>query len=257
MKKICRTCKIEKEITEFPKHKAYKDGYETQCKQCRKEKRIKKLEENKENCPTNKVCNTCGRLLPIAMYSVNKALKYGHSNRCKDCDKEIWSVYKEENKDRINKQYVERYHSDPEFRKHRLETGKKVREKRKKEHPEKLILQSSKQRAKEKGLEHNIELSDIIIPEYCPILNIKLEFGGKGIQTFNSPSIDRIDSTKGYIKGNIQIISLRANMMKNDATKEEIELFCKNIMKYMNNEEIVRTVENEESAELEDKEPLR
>ena len=80
--------------------------------------------------------------------------------------------------------------------------------------------------------------------------------GGRGIQTFNSPSIDRIDSTKGYVKGNVKIISLRANMMKNDANLQELQKFCNNILNYMNNEDIVRTTENEESVELGDKEPL-
>ena len=44
-------------------------------------------------------------------------------------------------------------------------------------------------------------LSDIIFPTHCPILGIELIKGGTGVQTFNSPSIDRIDPNKGYIKG--------------------------------------------------------
>ena len=44
--------------------------------------------------------------------------------------------------------------------------------------------------------------------------------------------------------------------MKNDADLQELEQFCKNILNYMNNEDIVRTVENDESTELEDKELL-
>ena len=77
-----------------------------------------------------------------------------------------------------------------------------------------------------------------------------------GVQSFNSPSIDRIDSNKGYIKGNVRIISLRANMMKNDANLQELEEFCKNVLNYINNEDIVRTIENGESIELENKESL-
>ena len=46
--KICRTCKKEKEITEFKKSPMYKDGHETQCKQCQKDIKLAKLENNKD-----------------------------------------------------------------------------------------------------------------------------------------------------------------------------------------------------------------
>ena len=257
MNRICKTCKEEKNITEFPKNKNGKDGYESTCKTCKKIKTLERLEKNRTDLPSEKVCNTCKKLLPIENYSVNNNLKFGRSNRCKECDKKVWSVYKEANKERINREYVERYHSDPEFREHRLEIVKQVREKRKVEHPEKIILQSAKARAKEKGWDFNLDKSDIIFPTHCPILGIELIKGGTGVQTFNSPSIDRIDPKKGYIKGNVRIISLRANMMKNDASYFELQEFCKNIMKYVDNEDIVQTMENGESIELQDKEPVR
>ena len=44
----------------------------------------------------------------------------------------------------------------------------------------------------------------------------------------NSASLDRIDSTKGYIKGNLQIISFRANTVKNNLTLDEMKMIVSN-----------------------------
>lgn len=83
-----------------------------------------------------------------------------------------------------------------------------------------------KKRAKEKGLEFNLTLDDIPpIPDVCPVLGIPIiPNDGVNAPTDNSPSIDRIDSTKGYVKGNIRIISNRANRIKADATVEELRM---------------------------------
>lgn len=83
----------------------------------------------------------------------------------------------------------------------------------------------AKQRAKSRGIEFNIDKEDLTLPEHCPILGLKLE-KSKGARKDNSPSIDRVDNTKGYVKGNVQIISWRANRLKNDATLEELEKVC-------------------------------
>lgn len=84
------------------------------------------------------------------------------------------------------------------------------------------LFRNAKSRAKKSKIEFSIEIEDIIIPTHCPILGIKLEENVK-IAKPNSYSIDRINSEKGYVKGNIQIISHRANAIKNDATVEELE----------------------------------
>ena len=60
------------------------------------------------------------------------------------------------------------------------------------------------------------------VPKYCPILEIPLYVGTK-TSTDNSPTLDRIDNNKGYIKENIQIISRKANQMKSNANFKEIE----------------------------------
>jgi len=46
--KICNICKIEKQFTEFHKHKFQKDGYNTICKECRKPITKKYVEDNRE-----------------------------------------------------------------------------------------------------------------------------------------------------------------------------------------------------------------
>lgn len=91
---------------------------------------------------------------------------------------------------------------------------------------ESYLLGVSKARAKKWNLEHNLEQTDIIIPDLCPILNVKLKRGTK-----YAPSIDRIDNNKGYIKGNILVISRLANMMKSSADLATLSIFCENAMK--------------------------
>lgn len=101
---------------------------------------------------------------------------------------------------------------------HDIERGKRWKENNR----EKSILNQTRKSAKERGLAFELALEDIIIPKFCPVFNIPLTFA-KGQRTDNSPSIDRIDSSKGYIKGNIRIISWRANDLKKNGTMEEFE----------------------------------
>ncbi len=87
--------------------------------------------------------------------------------------------------------------------------------------PKAYILQNAKSRAKKKGWDFNLEITDFEIPEKCPILGLPLELTwGEGTKD-NKPSLDRIDSNLGYIKGNVQVISWRANNLKSDGTLSE------------------------------------
>lgn len=90
---------------------------------------------------------------------------------------------------------------------------------------EKNLYQLARHRALKKGIEFNIEISDIIIPEICPILGLPIKKAIDGNRDL-SPSLDRIDNDKGYIKGNIQVISFKANAMKLTADKSELINFA-------------------------------
>jgi hypothetical protein len=71
------------------------------------------------------------------------------------------------------------------------------------------------------------ELNYLSFPLSCPILDVPLDYKK---HTEYSPSIDRIDNSKGYIDGNIQVVSIKANRMKNSATESELIKFAQNVI---------------------------
>lgn len=88
--------------------------------------------------------------------------------------------------------------------------------------PKIRMLQSARQRAKQKGLPFSITEDDFDLPDLCPVLGSKLEYGNRQRHD-NSPSIDRIIPALGYVPGNIAIMSHRANWMKTNASIKEVE----------------------------------
>lgn len=90
--------------------------------------------------------------------------------------------------------------------------------------PQKLLFLKSRARAAKAGVAFTIKQSDIVIPLRCPIFGFLIDVGG--LKDF-SPSLDRIDNRFGYVPGNVQVISWRANRLKGDATLEEMVLLGK------------------------------
>ena len=96
----------------------------------------------------------------------------------------------------------------------------------------KQMLSSSKKRASALNKPHNITTDYLvsIAPKQCPVFGWELKYGG-GQKSKQSPSLDKIDPRKGYTRDNVQIISLLANLMKNEATPEELKLFAQWVTK--------------------------
>lgn len=85
------------------------------------------------------------------------------------------------------------------------------------------LLTEAKYRAKKRGLEFSIELEDVVVPMVCPVFGIEMRScGNGGGPGDSSPTLDRIDSSKGYVKGNVWVISGKANRIKNNATLQDL-----------------------------------
>lgn len=93
-------------------------------------------------------------------------------------------------------------------------------------------LNTIKGSAKRRGLIFDLSKEDLIElgqPAYCKYLNIKLDYSSSKI-SMNSPSVNRIDPNKGYVKGNVEIISQKANIALSNFTNDELRYFIKNLI---------------------------
>jgi hypothetical protein len=136
--------------------------------------------------------------------------------KCKYCDTEFEPK-------RPNQFYCARSCVQKAFYRNNPDKMKAKRVKQRKASVEKYILSRIKSRAKSKNIQFDLEESDIKIPETCPVLGIPLSFGISTGFNHSSPSVDRVDPRKGYVKTNIRIISWRANLLKSDASADELE----------------------------------
>lgn len=163
------------------------------------------------------VCATCQQNKPETAYNRDNAPsnKRGRRYTCKECDSE----------------YRKQYMSDP---KNRATRNTREVVKRAKKDQRVIMLANAKKRAKLKGLDFDLTKEDIIIPEFCPILGIKLVRADKGFAE-NSASLDRIDNNRGYTRDNVRVISLRANKMKGYATLDEMIKIVNYMVREANN----------------------
>lgn len=111
-------------------------------------------------------------------------------------------------------------------------TTPESKRRRHREEPRIQLLQSAKKRAKAKNIPFLLTMSDLTVPERCPLLGIKLVVG-EGKMHAQSPSLDRLIPELGYVKGNVRVISYKANSMKQDATAKELKRIGRRIDSYL------------------------
>lgn len=165
------------------------------------------------------ICNRC---------KVDKSEdKFIHGKlKCKECYNKCREYYKTHREQEIRRAQKSNRNKDRDIE------NEKKRERRKK-NPVSYILMGAKGRAKKRGIPFDITHKDIVVPDVCPILGIPLCMAN-GSASGNSPSLDRIKPEYGYIKGNVQVISHRANTIKSDSTLDELRA----IVRYLENQEL-------------------
>lgn len=163
-----------------------------------------------------KTCTKCTIPKLYSEFTPHKGYADGYNNWCKQCIREYTAtdVHRMRNRDRRRL-----LRQDPEYRKKEALQNKAMLNLNYRTR----IVSLLRSRALKRGLDFDLTAEDIPeFPKLCPILKVPMiRF------TAYAPSVDRIFSTKGYVKGNIQIISRKANAMKLDATPEELLLFSR------------------------------
>jgi hypothetical protein len=111
------------------------------------------------------------------------------------------------------------------------------------------LLHHAKHRANSLGIPFDLTREDLVMPEVCPVFGTPFEWGhGKmGWRNMHAPSLDKIKPQLGYVRGNVRIISTRANHVKGNATIEEM----KAVLAYMEREGANRTLLEQAGAVFE------
>lgn len=174
---------------------------------------------------SNKTCGRCRKVLSITCFRQRKGRK-NFSSYCLQCDRE----YKQQHKEQ-SRAASKRRRMDKEKKIHDALIHKRYNELNR----EKTLFLNARKRARDMGLEFDLEESWIKIPERCPLLGIKISFLGRMNNRDSSASVDRIDPRKGYTKDNVWIISYRANRIKNDASVEELGKVFRGLKRMLKN----------------------
>lgn len=180
-------------------------------------------------------CSQCKELKTTQDFYPSKRYKRGYDYRCIDCCIKRTTERHYKLKPKILQQWKTRRDS------YTIVKKRELAEKNKEWYQKNIrsrLLSAARHRSNRLGFECNLDLDDIQLPKKCPLLNIEFEFGTR-YDKWKTYSIDRIDNSKGYIKGNIQIISYLANTMKSKASKEELITFSKNILIMFKDDDIV------------------
>lgn len=152
-------------------------------------------------------CTSCGVAKDAAQFFKQRTCKRGHMAECKSCSMARNRRWANENR--------ERYRAINRVASARKRT----------KDPRTALFKGRRWDALKRGIPFEIEVDDLVWPEVCPVFGTPLTYNmgaGRFGGVPSAASLDRIDNTRGYVKGNVVIVSWRANHLKKDATPTEL-----------------------------------
>jgi hypothetical protein len=168
------------------------------------------------------LCAGCKQLLPEDAFQTDRwRKKRGRCHKCRACRSLEFKRWKNTPKYR---EYLDKLQAE----RHALKlTNPRERWARD-------AVDAARVRAKSKGLAFGLTWKWLLnsTPSCCPLLGVPLAYDNDRSQS-NSPSLDRIDNSKGYEPDNCWVISMLANRIKTNATLEQLEVLTANLRRLM------------------------
>lgn len=185
-------------------------------------------------------CSQCNMLKPVLEFSRRTDRGNSLKSECKTCAQARTAKWKQDNKSKVKEQ----------SRRYSAKNAQKIAEKNKRRYQQnkesilesrrqarvgktnciKAMFSSAKSRAKKNNLDFNLDLEYLtsIAVDFCPVDGLPFDWDRQLIQDktlpLSVPSLDRVDSSQGYIKGNVQIIGWKWNSKKSNMNLEDLLL---------------------------------
>lgn len=192
-----------------------------------------------------KKCSKCQKTKDLTDFYNHANARDGKTHHCKTC----MIAYRNKNKE-LAKLKGKADRADPI----KNEIIKENRRNHYRNTPPHLkLFHQAQSRAKLKSIPFNIVPEDVIVPDKCPYLKVPFIIGTKKDYQYTH-SLDRVDNSRGYVKGNIEVVCKKANSMKNSASNKELITFALEIIKRNKDNDIVQTMLKD--IEIENKESL-
>ena len=183
-----------------------------------------------------KTCGKCKQIRDDQDFHKNRSKANGVDWACKYC-KQQWAINHRENgrlaaskyrKSTLGRKTRSTYWHSERAKQLAREVGRRAR----KRDPLYFLLKSAEKRAKQNGLPFTLTREDFLpLPETCPVYGTPLVYGS-AIRTNASATLDKIIPEKGYVKGNVKIVSWRANTLKNAATLNDLKALVRYVEIY-------------------------